>query len=182
METRLGGVAMTTRQRTEVGSLRKLGKLFFFFYIHFFLGRPSVPRAAPPRIRSCHRTRSRGEAPVSASSRFQVVNTTETTLTIRTTRGIGSKLITPPPPSSPGGKEREQSPTGDPASQRPPALGVRPKAPIPPHSPGLSINQSPDLGISTFYSIIFPKLDSPRRLPLRDSGGQTDPNQNQTCN
>lgn len=55
-------------------------------------------------------------------------------------------------------------PTSNPASQRPPILGARPKAAIQPHSPGLAVNHSPDLGISTFFSIIFPKLESPQCL------------------
>lgn len=35
-------------------------------------------------------------------------------------------------------------------------LGLRPGPPISPHSPGLAVNRSPDLRISTLYSIIFP--------------------------
>lgn len=35
------------------------------------------------------------------------------------------------------------------------ALGLRPGPPISPHSPGLAVNRSPDLRISTLYSIIF---------------------------
>lgn len=57
-----------------------------------------------------------------------------------------------------------------PSSERPPVLGVQPGLQSQ-HSPGLAVNQSPDLRISTLYSIIFPKLESPQSLHQRSQWG-----------